>query len=98
MGEVPFKKCEYGELVRNLVSGNLGIPQNVMTSEGTRKILVGCFREKLNERLTAAKLLELIVHELSLTSRSTVPRIVENHVEFRRSIVGTNNRSSAMFQ
>lgn len=64
VGEVPFKKLEYIELATNLVSGNLGIPPAVTVSEGSRAILVGCFKEKLNERLEPKKLLEMVNNEL----------------------------------
>lgn len=64
VGEVPYKKSEYAELAFNLTNGNLGLPQGVQLSDTSVQILIGCFREKLAERLEPKKLLDMINQEL----------------------------------
>lgn len=48
------------DLAQNLTAGNLAIPPNVSISEGSRNILIGCFKEKVAERLEPKKLLEMV--------------------------------------
>lgn len=64
VGEVPFKKCDYAELTHNLTNGNLGLPSGLTISEASRQILIGCFKEKLTDRLDPKRLLELASNEV----------------------------------
>lgn len=86
----------------NLTRGELGLPQGVTISEGTKGILVGCFRERVQERLEPRKLLEMVNGELRRrpqklqlvqqqhglrSSHDTIPPYIEPQKNVKQSVV-----------